>query len=323
MAKRVFCVFFERSRKTTTTKSRKYQLPINNPLEHGFTHEVIKRNLSTMKNIAYWCMSDEIGEQGTLHTHVYFYSPNAILFSTVHQRFYGVHIEMANGTHRENRDYIRKEGKWENDAKHETSLPDTFEESGELPAERSKKQTDSAQILEMIQAGASNAEILLAFPTAMSKLQHIENTRQTLLFEKYRKFRRTNLQVHYLWGDTGTGKTSGILNRHGDENCYRVTDYKHPFDDYAGEPVIIFDEFRSSLPIVEMLDILDIYPLKLRCRYANKVACFETVYIVSNIPLEQQYPNIQQDEPRTYKAFLRRIHSNLQLLADKDVQCPF
>ena len=28
------------------------------------------------------------------------------------RRFYGAHIEAVRGTHRENRDYIRKEGKW-------------------------------------------------------------------------------------------------------------------------------------------------------------------------------------------------------------------
>lgn len=39
-------------------------------------------------------------------------------------------------------------------------------------------------------------------------------------------------------------------------------------------------------------------------RYANRHACFETVYIISNIDLREQYPNIQQYEPATWKAFL-------------------
>ena len=117
---------------------RKYFLTINNPVTHGFTHETIKGVLSSFTNIAYWCICDEIGEQGTYHTHVYLCSPNAIQFTTLQQRFYGAHIEPAQGSHRENRDYVRKEGKWLNDAKHGTSLPDTFEESGELPPERKK-----------------------------------------------------------------------------------------------------------------------------------------------------------------------------------------
>ena len=96
--------------------SRKYQLTINNPVEHGFTHEQIRKNLSTM-NIAYCCFCDEVGSEGTPHIHIFIYSKNAIMFSTVQQRFYGAHIECAVGTCKENRDYIRKEGKYLNSEK--------------------------------------------------------------------------------------------------------------------------------------------------------------------------------------------------------------
>ena len=57
-----------------------------------------------------------------------------------------------------------------------------------------------------------------------------------------------------------------------------------------------------------MLDYLDIYPLELPARYANKYACYETVYIISNWELEKQYSEVQTDSPETWKAFLRRIH---------------
>ena len=50
---------------------RKFQLTINNPLEHGFTHEIIRQNLEQLKSCLYWCLCDEIGEHGTPHTHIY------------------------------------------------------------------------------------------------------------------------------------------------------------------------------------------------------------------------------------------------------------
>ena len=34
---------------------------INNPIEHGFTHDRIKKILKGMPSVIYWCMSDEIG----------------------------------------------------------------------------------------------------------------------------------------------------------------------------------------------------------------------------------------------------------------------
>lgn len=262
-------------------------------------------------------MCDEVGAEGTSHTHLYIYSPNAILFSTLQQRFFGAHIEIARGRHQENRDYIRKEGKWLDDAKHETNLPDTFEESGAVPPERDRRETISEEILEMILAGASNAEILMQHPGAMNRLHHIEAARQTLFADKYADAWR-DLDVTYLWGKTGVGKTRTIMERYGYKNVYRVTDYDHPFDDYKGEKVVLFEEFRSSLKIADMLKYLDGYPLMLPCRYGNKAAGFDKVYIVSNIPLSQQYPNTQLSEQETYKAFLRRIDREYEMLESSD-----
>lgn len=53
---------------------------------------------------------------------------------------------------------------------------------------------------------------------------------------------------------------------------------------------------------------MDGYPINLPARYSQRVACYETVYIISNIDLTEQYPNIQAIEPETWRAFLRRIH---------------
>ena len=119
---------------------------------------------------------------------------------------------------------------------------------------------------------------------------------------------RLDLEVIYISGATGTGKTRGVLESNGYSNVYRVTDYKHPFDSYNGQAVLAFDEFRSSLPIKEMLLYLDIYPIELPSRYTNKYACFNRVYIISNWSLEKQYKEVQKDDVETWNAFLRRIH---------------
>lgn len=287
--------------------ARKFQLTINNPTEHGFTHNRIRIILQECSGLLYWCMCDEVGEQGTPHTHIYLVFKNSVMFDTLHKRFYGVHIEQANGSNQENRDYVRKEGKWLEDAKHKTNLPDTFEEWGELPSDRKAAETQADHIVQMIREGKSNAEILEECPTAYSKLAHIEQTRQALLEETYKDQWRT-LEVTYLWGDSGAGKTKSVMERYGYSNVYRVTDYAHPFDNYKGQDVIVFEEFRSSLTISDMLNYLDGYPVVLPCRYANKIACYTKVYIISNIALDQQYRNVQTESPETWKAFCRRIH---------------
>lgn len=304
-----------------TLASRKFQVTFNNPQIHGYDHERIKATLGNWPSVLYWCMCDEIGFEGTPHTHLYVVFPNAVMFSTIQKRFYGAHIEPAQGTNRDNRDYVRKEGKWEHDEKKDTNLPDTFEEYGELPADRGEAVKQSEAIYAMVKEGASNADILELFPSAMSKLQHIEQTRQTLQAERYKNdFRK--LHITYLHGETGVGKTRGVMEKYGYENVYRVTNYQHPFDGYKGQKVIIFEEFRSSLPISDMLVYLDGYPVNLPCRYADKVACYNEVYILSNIPLEMQYPQIQLEQPRVWKAFLRRINETYEMLPP-DFPVPF
>ena len=295
--------------------SRKFQLTINNPTQHGYDHSRIKSILTSFSGLVYWCMCDEIGEQGTPHTHIFMVSRNSVMFETLHKRFYGAHIEQANGSNQENRDYVRKEGKWLEDAKHETHLADTFEEWGELPPDRSRSETQAHQIMQMVTDGKTNSEILAEIPGAYNKLPHIEQARQTLLNARFKDTWR-NLQVTYIWGQTGAGKTRSVMEHYGYSNVYRVTDYSHPFDGYNGQDVILFEEFRSSLPLSAMLNYLDGYPVELPCRYCNKVACFTKVFLISNIPLDKQYTNIQREEPESWNAFRRRIGSVLMLNKD-------
>lgn len=303
--------------------SRKYLLTINNPQDHGFDHGRIRSILSEFPGCDYWCMCDETGEQGTYHTHIYVVFRNSVMFDTIRSKFYGAHIDPAKGKHRENRDYVRKEGKWLEDAKHETNHSETFEEWGTPPEDKTKGESQAERIMQLIRDGKTNAEILDQMPTAYTKLNWIEQTRQTLLDAKYRDAWR-NLSVTYIWGDTGAGKTRSVMELYGYSNVYRVTDYAHPFDSYKGQDVILFDEFRSSLPLSAMLTYLDGYPVELPCRYANKVACFTKVFLVSNIPLEQQYPNVQQMEPESWNAFRRRIQvvqhmtNDFQVLPEDD-----
>jgi len=113
----------------------------------------------------------------------------------------------------------------------------------------------------------------------------------------------------YIFGATGTGKTRFVMDGFGGySNVYAVNNYKHPFDGYAGESVMLFDEFSSNVRIQDMNNYLDGYPIALPARYSNKQACYEQVFIISNIPLKYQYTQVQEHFPEIWNAFLRRIH---------------
>lgn len=289
-------------------RSRKWLITINNPSEKGFNHNAIKAQLQLFKNCIYWCMSDEVGKEGgTYHTHIFICCSGAVRFSTLKKRFEGAHFDVCKGTAHDNKCYVFKEGKWSNTEKEDTRVDGTQEEWGDCPVERQGQRNDITDLYAMIKEGLTDYEILESDPKYLLNIDKVQRARQIVLEDRFKNEWRT-LDTTYIYGDTGAGKTRSVMEKYGYSNVYRITDYEHAFDGYKGQDVVVFEEFRSSMKIGEMLNLLDGYPCELRCRYANKVACFTKVFLISNISLNEQYTDIQRSQSETWNAFLRRIH---------------
>ena len=304
------------------TQSRKWSLVINNPQECGLDHSTIAEILRKFSP-AYFCMADESATTGTYHTYILLYSPSPIRFSTVKNRFPTAHIDKTYGSAKENRDYIRKEGKWAETDKAETKVPDTFLEWGDMPAEKEEKAPQMYKLIQEVREGISTANIIEGSPNLAFRVRDIDALRQTLLSDRYASENR-KIEVWYIFGASGTGKTRGIYERHDAKDICRITNYRNgrgiSFDGYTGQDVLVFEEFHSQIPIEDMLNYLDIYPLSLPARYSDRVACYTRVYITSNLPLEKQYRNVQWDSLETWRAFIRRIHKVLEYRADGSVR---
>ena len=306
---------------TDNTQSRKWMLTINNPADHGFTHEKIIATANLFRP-RYFCMGDEIGEQGTYHTHVFIYSESPMRFSTVKNRFVTAHIEKSYGNCQENRDYIRKEGKWKDTKKSDTTVEGTFWEYGDMPTPKEENNPKMYKLIQDVKDGLTTTEIIEDTPSFAFKIRDIDVLRETYTSAEFKgKFR--NLEVTYLYGASGTGKTSSIFKNHPPADICRITDYSSKsgirFDAYHGQDVLVFEEFNSQIPIESMLNYLDIYPLSLPARYNDRTACYTKVYITSNIPLERQFVDVQRRRPETWKAFLRRIHKVYEYASDGSV----
>lgn len=303
------------------TQLKAVQITINNPDQNGYT-EVRITNILTQSRIRYACMSREIGDNGTEHVHIYILFPSARRFSTLKKRFPKAHIEKAYGSPQDNRDYILKEGKWKNTTKSETSIDGSFREFGEIPTSYMLGIPEMDEIYEDIKHGVSTSQILENHPKHLFKVNSIDAVRQAYLSDKYREHLRT-VVVTYIYGSTATGKTRSIFNRYAPERICRITTYGKngvKFDSYRGEDVLVFEEFASQIPIEEMLNYLDIYPIMLPARYNDKVACFTKVFITSNLPINRQYVAVQEHKPKTYQAFLRRINYVEHFKSDGSVE---
>ena len=300
------------------TQARKWALVINNPLEAGLDHAAIREILRRFAP-SYFCMADEIATTGTYHTHIFLLAPSPIRFSTIKNRFPTAHIEKAYGSAKANRAYILKEGHWADTDKAETSVSGTFEEWGDLPAEKEEEAPEMFKLIQDLRAGKSVMEIIEDNPKLAFRIREIETLRQAILEEKYSAENRA-LEVTYLYGASGTGKTRGIFEKHDRKSICRITDYGGRngvrFDAYHCQDVLVLEEFHSQIPISAMLNYLDIYPLTLPARYTDRIACYTKVYITSNIPLEEPYRDIQRYQMETWRAFLRRVQNVIEYLRD-------
>lgn len=260
--------------------------------------------LQQLDHIKYFCFQFEKGDEKEVeHIQLYIEFEVGKRFDTMKKLFPRAHIESRKGSKEQARDYCRKA---------DTRIGEVYEfgEFNEV-GERS----DINDIIEMVRSGYSNTEIMSTFPKQYFMYnKHINTVRQTLLEEKYsRVFRK--LDVTYIWGAPGVGKSRYVMEKY-NYDCCRVSNFgRGAFDSYSGHDVIIFEEYSPNhcFAINNMLFYLDGYPLRLPCRYNDKVACYTKVYIISNLPLNKQYPIVQSEQPFVWEAFKRRINSVYQM----------
>ena len=279
------------------TQSRKWFLTINNPDDNGITVDTVEEQLKTIHPVKGWFISGEEGKNGTYHIHVYVYCQSAIRFSTLKRHFNEANIEMAKGSNQQIREYIFKEGS------------ENHRSFGDIPIERPGARTSSEELCEMVRQGVPTYEIIQQKPSAIHHLKAIDQYRQLFNYEQHGKTYR-DVEVMYVEGKTNVGKTQWVFDYYGFENVYMIDTYNfHPYDNYTGQDVLVLDEFESQIDSSFMRRLLDKFPLTLKSRYTNKQACFTKVIIISNLPLKEQYRDIQRNEPETWEAIIRRIHT--------------
>lgn len=291
--------------KIEAQQARAFQVVINNWKQHGLTKETILQTVATLQP-DYYCYSEEVGKNGTPHVHIYFTKKNPWRFQTVKNKFPFAHIEKAYGSAEENRDYVAKEGKWAGTEKSETKIDGSFCEFGVMP--RGKETSDkTTKLLTLMKEGYTDLQILEEYPELGGMVKVFPIFRELVNAEKTKEYRAVN--VTYLYGVSGTGKTRYIFDNYPIDEIYRITNYPLNgirFDGYSNQTILVFEEFSGKISIQDMLNYLDVYPIKLPARYTDHAACYTKVFITSNLSLDEQYAEIDHSG-ETWKAFLRRI----------------
>lgn len=249
---------------------------------------------------------------GYLHWQIYIENANPIKFATLKNKFpNGAWFAPRLGTKLQALTYVSK-----TDTAQGVKI-----RNGEINMTEDGKRSDLEGFAELIRGGASVNEVIYNNNKAVKYANWLDRLKKAV-DEEERASKWRVLDVEYMWGSTGVGKSRSLNDRFDD--MYVVSNYEHPFDQYRGEDVIVFDEFSSQLPIELMLRALDGYKFYLPSRYEDRLALYTKVFIVSNKSLADQYPWVQQQNPEQFKALRRRInrvnHIDLPLYEDISVQ---
>lgn len=104
-----------------------------------------------------------------------------------------------------------------------------------------------------------------------------------------KRFRK--VQVHVLWGEAGSGKTSRAVESVEDEDYYLLGNDADTvwWDGYDGEKTLIIDDFYGWIKYANFLRVLDGYQMRLPIKGSFTYARWETVYITSNQAPEEWY----------------------------------
>lgn len=239
----------------------------------------------------------ERGEDtGYEHWQIYLDNRTPVRFSTLRKLFPKGHFEVRRGTRIQAVEYVTKE---------ETRVGDHIEHGHIDVTTRQGQRSDLEELHSRVMAGESVDDLLIDDHRALLNHRGLREL-QTARDNKTKPLELRDVKAFYLYGETRTGKTSFLFDQYGDE-MFRVSSYKHPYDAYSGQPVIVLDDFSSQVPMDLMLNILDVYPMQLPCRYQDKWAEFKTVWVVSNLPLERQYTDFRDRCPEQWDAFRARF----------------
>jgi len=113
------------------------------------------------------------------------------------------------------------------------------------------------------------------------------------------KAMRIPLEVTFIWGEPGTGKTYSAWQEYPD----LFVPTKDWFDGYDGQETVLLDEFDKSdwkkVPMSWYLKLIDVYPFEVETKGGMLRCKAKRFFITSNVPLEQI--NITQEEQRSLR----------------------
>jgi len=268
--------------------NRSYCFTFNNPGDFF--------SIPEHEDVRYVIFQKEKGESGTIHIQGYVELKKTRRIAWMQENFLrGAHYETRRGTREQAREYCRKT---------DTRIEDPIER-GQWENGGAGARNDLHEIKRKLDAGIEIAEIYD---------QHFETSaRHYRFFNEYKRSRTQHRQwkteVYVFWGESGTGKTRRVSEM-APKAYWKTRD--EWWDRYDGEEDVVMDDFYGWIPWDLLLRLLDRYPLDVNAKGGGRRMVAKRVFITSNKPPEEWYPNIPDKTP-LLRRIEHKVHFNKSL----------
>lgn len=184
-----------------------------------------------------------------------------------------------------------------------------------------KRQTIEKKIRDMVQTGilrGYNFHEYFSYEECLAYRSYLEKAVKEVIDEKIFKNDERNLEVIYISGDSGTGKTSYAKEIARKRKFYYAVsaEDRDPLEAYQGQPCIILDEIRpDSLKLANFLKLIDNHTeSRAGARYHGKTLIECQLIIITSIrSIEDFFCRLQENDKETAVQIMRRCKTKIAM----------
>lgn len=265
---------------------------LNNPEDYGATVASVRNLVEQEKKVHYAVLQYERGPAGTPHIQGYWVLASKKRLQQVRALIPGAHFEGARGSKAQNKTYCTKV---------ETRIDGPWE-FGEFVEERAR--SDLRAAVDSIRAGSSLQQLVQDHAVPFVRNNRGLVQLRTLLQPAKP---RPDLEVYYIFGESGTGKSRYAYARWGDAYVKPPSGW---WDGYDGEEAVIWDDFRANhMMFAELLQALDRYKYRGQIK-GGYTAINCKVIVLTSIYTPEEACQFVHEPP---EQFVRRITTTIEM----------
>lgn len=257
--------------------------------------DVVRLSADPTDPTTYLVFGREVGENGTPHLQGYAEFKRPMSLAQAKARIDArAHLEPRRGSQAQAIEYCQKDGQ--------------FTEVGEKKAQG--RRTDLVRLAEAAAAAPRPEAVFHQFPGEYVRYHRgIAAAWAAARVDPAWPAERdpaVDVVVEWLHGPTGAGKTRRAWETAGDRaDVYLWTSEQVPWwDGYAGQPVVIMEEFRGEIPWTKLLSLWDRYPLRLPVKGGFTQMCASRFIVTSDRTPRECFPTLCE---RAEAQLMRRI----------------